>query len=384
MSIRIIQRGIPATDSINRQVSMTNIVSFPDQSRIQEAASHWLVRLDGGPLSEEEVATFSEWLGSCPQNREAIVELCRLWDHMEVLSELATLFSYDHKVSSQPERPSLTVNRPAFLYTVAAASVLVIIVFLHQQLGLSGIGDTTSHQSEMAYQTLIGEKQDILLEDGSIANLNTDSHIVVYFSDRQRNIRLIRGEVYFDVAHYPDRPFLVHAGSGIVRAVGTAFSVRLKGQNMEVTVTEGKVEVTSAVADTTGRLDDLIDIISDEYLATLSVGQTAEFGEKAINMVQAIEPEAVSRKLSWQHGMLEFNGETLAEVVGEISRYTDKKIIISDASIRDIRIGGYFKTGEVDALLAVLKDGFPITINRVDDNLIYLSEGVSVQPIITN
>jgi len=364
---------------------MANILQFPEQSRIQEEASQWLIRLDCGSLSDEEAEAFSAWLNTNQQHRDTMVELCRLWDNMEVLSELSALFPYDHKVLSKPKNLSMGSKRTAFLFTAIAASILLMMtLLLHQQFGSTVDGGTVSQQSEITYRTLIGEQRDILLKDGSIAKLNTDSLVVVNFTDKQRSIRLVKGEAYFEVAHEPFRPFFVYASSGLVRAIGTAFSVRLKGQNIEVIVTKGKVEVASAIPDKTDGLDDITAIISDEYLTTLSVGQTAEFSENKINLVETIEPEVMSRKLSWQHGMLEFKGETLEEVVREISRYTDKKIIISDASIRDIRIGGYFKTGEVDVLLAVLKDGFPVTISRVDDNLIYLSEVSSVQTIINN
>jgi len=364
---------------------MTNILLFPEQSRVQKEASQWLVRLDGGSISEEEVEAFSEWLNSNRQHRDAIVELCRLWDNMEILSELSVLFPYDHKVSSQPKSLSIWFKKPVLLFTAATVSILLMMtLFLHQRFEITGAGGTVSQRSEISYQTLVGKQKNIVLEDGSIANLNTDSLVVVNFTEKQRSIRLVKGEAYFQVEHEPSRPFFVHAGGGLVRAVGTAFSVRLKGKNMEVTVTEGTVEVASAIIDEKKEIDDLNEVISDEYLTTLGVGQTAEFGEKTINMVKTIEPAAVMRKLSWQKGMLEFKGETLEEVVSEISRYTNKIIIISDASIRDIRIGGYFKTGEVDVLLAVLKGSFPITVNQINDDLIYLSEGNSPQTTISN
>ena len=40
-------------------------------------------------------------------------------------------------------------------------------------------------------------------------------------------------------------PFRVYAGGGRIQAVGTAFTVRIKGEDVDVTVTEGKVELAS-------------------------------------------------------------------------------------------------------------------------------------------
>ncbi len=88
---------------------MTNILKFPGQSRIQAEASQWLIRLDGGPLSDEETEAFCEWLGANRQHRVTIVELCRAWDNMEILSELSVLFPYDHKVNRHLELSKTTL-----------------------------------------------------------------------------------------------------------------------------------------------------------------------------------------------------------------------------------------------------------------------------------
>ena len=115
------------------------------------------------------------------------------------------------------------------------------------------------------------------------------------------------------------------------------------------------------------------DITPDKHLTTIKAGQDAEYGSDSIHMVQTVNPEIIERKTSWQHGMLMFEGETLAKVIEEISRYSTTKIIISDPKIRDLRIGGYFRVGEVDALLATLEKSFSINVVRVNDNLIYLN-----------
>ena len=77
--------------------------------------------------------------------------------------------------------------------------------------------------------------------------------------------------------------------------------------------------------------------------------------------------------------MLVFEGNPLDEVVEEISRYTNTEIIISDPEIRNIRVGGYFKTGETDALLTVLEDNFNIHVERITGNLVYLA-GPRINP----
>lgn len=353
---------------------MDNILNFPDRSRLQEEASLWLVKLDSGELSNDDSQAFRQWLNTSTEHKNIIIELAGLWENMDVLSELSDLFP----LSKKPKASIIeSISRFKFsLRPVAIASLsLILLVSASLYLGQDLIHPnfTDTKQVETVYRTSVGEQVKISLPDGSDTTLNTDSVIEVAYSEKQRKIRLIKGEAHFNVIHNDNRPFVVHAGKGIIRAVGTAFSVHIKGDDVVVMVTEGRVEIASAIEIIPNSNIDINQIAPSKFLTTITAGQSAEYGNENIHSVQQIEPEIILRKLSWQRGMLVFDGDPLDEVVEEISRYTNTEIIISDPEIRNIRVGGYFKTGETDALLNVLEDNFSIHVERVSGNLIYLT-----------
>lgn len=354
---------------------MKNVLNFPDHARIREEAGFWLIRLDSGSMSEEEVRAFRSWLEISEEHRKVVTELAGLWDDMDIMSELSGLFPLSQSTQAKP-RTLARFSTPAVISLCAAAAIVAAVglAFLHKH-GLVPQQDAGAAE-ETVYQTSVGELKEITLPDGSSVKLNTDTLVSVDFSTDRRDLLLLRGEAEFNVAHDRSRPFIVHAGDGVVRAVGTAFSVRLKGADVEVTVTQGRVEIASGAAKDIP--SDTADRKSDTHLATLDAGQTAEYGEHRIHSIKSIAPDVISRRLSWQNGTLVFKGETLEQVVREISRYTNKRIVISDPAIRNLRIGGYFKTGEVDTLLAVLKNNFSIRADRVGDDLIYLTENKPV------
>src|SRR6202040_1603516 len=68
------------------------------------------------------------------------------------------------------------------------------------------------------FQTAVGEQAAVALPDGSSFDLNTNSRVEVDYTERNRVIRLERGEAYFKVAHDTHRPFWVYAGDRWVRA----------------------------------------------------------------------------------------------------------------------------------------------------------------------
>jgi transmembrane sensor len=53
-------------------------------------------------------------------------------------------------------------------------------------------------------------------------------------------------------------------------------------------------------------------------------------------------PEDVKAHLSWQEGMIAFNGATLAEAAAEFARYSDYRITISDPAVANRTVTGLF------------------------------------------
>ncbi|MDC0598310.1 FecR domain-containing protein [Gammaproteobacteria bacterium] len=358
---------------------MGDVVRFPNKDKVQEEASSWLARLDAGDLSEEDSIEFRHWLSEREEHCNTIVEMAVLWDDLDVLSCLSRLMPLEQMQQRQGGFLSWPIKLPVVPLLVTCSSMVIAIVFLFQFSINSGLKEDVSSKAVVSfYQTSVGQQKNIELPDGSRIILNTNSLVEIAFNQRQRNLRLIKGEAHFEIAHDANRPFLVHAGEGIVRAIGTAFSVHLDGESVEVIVTEGVVEVTPDADVEEDFFVDLEKTSVQSEMVRVAAGQGAEYKDEVIQFVQTIESDQIESKLSWHQGMLMFNGDPLEEVVKELVRYTNMEIIISDPEIRNIGVGGYFKTGETEAFLSVLEDGFGIEVNRIDENLVYLSKKVEL------
>lgn len=206
---------------------------------------------------------------------------------------------------------------------------------------------------EATYLTAVGQNEEILLPDGSVIALNTDSELTVSYSKAERRVHLASGEAHFDIATAPERPFIVVAGSGTVRAVGTAFNVYLNDDIVEVMVTEGVVEV----------LPDRQQVAAGPP-KTLGQGQKLEYGE-TIRSVSTVDTSDIARKLAWQDGMLDFQGETLAEVIREAGRYTSTRITVADPRAESLTVVGRVRAGDVEGLLEFIGSNKPVAINWV-------------------
>ena len=340
-----------------KQRSDDNIVVLPRSDHIRAQAAAWLVALERDHVSDKDRADFKRWLRVSDRHREAFEELSMLWADLAILQDLEDVA----EAAPAPKRQFF--SRRALVSTAALFFVVAVgVVFFHQGewFGLSG-----------KYQTIVGEQQTVELADGSVIQLNTDSHVVIEFTRSRRVARLISGEAHFDVANNVRRPFSVLTAGGVVNAVGTAFAVRLHSDNsIHVTVEEGRVDIAalSTSSDEAAAPDGAVP------LARLSAGQHAIFGAQVHEIARIAEPE-LKRRLSWRQGVLVYSGDPLAKVIADVSRYTDMTIEISAPELGGMPVAGYFRVGEVDALFEALELSFGLKVERIDDKHVRLSEG---------
>jgi transmembrane sensor len=214
------------------------------------------------------------------------------------------------------------------------------------------------------YRTRVGERRVVKLTDGSRVHLNTASTIEVAMKKDRRLVRLVKGEALFEVAHDKTRPFLVDAGSARLRAVGTAFNVRIRENVVELTVTEGVV----AVAQTGTQAGDSIRRSASPHI---SAGDGAIIRSGAVAPT-VLDDQVLRQRTAWQDGVIEFEGETLPQAVEEFNRYRTQPIIVGDARLANIRVGGRFEVDEADKFLTALVSSFPVDAIKSADGSVLL------------
>ena len=337
-----------------------------DADRYDEA-SVWIARLDRH-LSNSEMQALESWVSADSKNKTMLLEMALLWDNMDSLARLSHLF---------PKATSQRFTWPLAMGGVAIAASVIFVVFVSLWFRpLSNFINSDNFfiaETEHVYQTAIGERSTVTLTDGTSMVLNTDSLVRVDYTSSQRLLTLTRGEIYVTVAKDHTRPLSVLANSTVVQAVGTQFNVEITDdQQIELVVTEGKVRVGvyHPPARQAGgvKIDPL-----PESSPSVSAGEIMVLGEKETQAVSSVSEEDIRVKLSWQQGNLVFRGESLEEAVKEVGRYTSVEFVILDDALREIRVAGLFKAGDVDSLLAALRENFDIVSQKTDDQKIFLS-----------
>jgi transmembrane sensor len=310
----------------------------PDSIELQ--ASRWLASRDARPADPELAGAFDEWLRADIRHRVAYLKLEAAWQRGDRLRELRPL---DRGVNPDLLRPP----RRYWSAAIAASVVLVLLAaglfIAHTQLGWQ------------RYETRIGGFSRIVLEDGSVIDLNTDSDVRVRVGTSRREVRLVRGEGRFQVAHDPARPFTVSAANADVRAVGTAFSVRLRPpQQVDVLVSEGVVAIEAA---------------------RVAHGPPVRAGEAAVVLpdrmsVRRIEPHQLEGRMAWTTGRLQFRGDSLGDAVAEFNRYNRRHLRLADASLAQLRVGGTFNATDPESFAAALSSAFGLQVAHDTDTIV--------------
>ena len=329
-------------------------------SDIEAQAALWLARRDARDEAGESTE-FAAWLTTDPRHRAAYLRLAAAWERSARLKALRPdggSIDADLLVRRRPAHHTSRWRHPlapaAGLAALAVATAWWVI----------------ATRAVETYRTEVGGLFRIVLKDGSAVTLNTDTELRVHFSEARRGVELLRGEAQFTVTHDVSRPFEVSAGGRLVRAVGTAFDVRLDhGEALEVIVTEGRVAFVDAPSPAAGPG-------GTPTAATISAGESAiaDGGKVTVRRVSTTE---TSRHLAWQVGELSFQGETLSEAVAEFNRYNRRKLRVEDPSIGSLQIGGNFQALDVDSFVAALGRSFGITAQSADDGTLVLERAPS-------
>ena len=292
-------------------------------SSIDDQAARWAVRLSSEALPPEEQRQLEHWLQADVRHRGALV---RARTHWTALDRLASL----HPRGLEPQAAAASMQRLTRRHWIGAAAAAATAIG-------TGLSWLALRGRVLHYVSGLGEVRRIPLADGSTVVLNTSSELVVKMSEQQRHLVLISGEALFQVAPDRTRPFVVLTETMVVRAVGTVFDVRLGADRMNVTVTEGTVELGQARASEV-----------QTQPQRLSVNERAIVDRTGAVEVRSIAAAEVERQLSWRDGLLSFDNDTLAAAAAEINRYNRRQVVIDDATLGSMPIVGRFRTTDVD------------------------------------
>lgn len=314
-------------------------------ARVRAEAAAWVAQIHGEEQSPEGEARLRAWLGESDEHRRAFERLTRAW---EQAGKIRLRASQD-AVAIEPRR------RSRFVPWAAAAAMLVL-----------ALGVAVYRLRVDAMVTEVGQQRVSVLPDGTRVTLNTNTRIEVNYDEHARRVRLIRGEAWFEVAKNATWPFLVSVDGEIVRALGTSFIVRRDGtQGISVTLVEGRVSITP--------IDQKAEPGEAQVLAP---GQRLVLSEHSTS---AVDRPDLTRVTAWRHGRVEFDATSLDDAAAEMNRYSKTRIILADADLARLSVGGVFRAGDSEEFVRIVTSAFGLRADRQGRDIV-LSEASRAAP----
>ncbi len=272
---------------------------------------------------------------SLPEEHEA------LFLHLEVPFSMTREDVWDRVSQRIQERPAPRVVRfPATRILTLAAAVIILLMGTGLVMRYYSVS-VDSAQGALVSHTLPG---------GSSVELNAGSEIT-YYPLWWRFSRLVNltGEAYFEVE--PGKVFTVRSISGTTTVLGTSFNIYARSDEYRVTCLTGMVRVTSPSREEA--------VIGPDYQAVV--------GPNGNIIVSKGESPAAS--ISWTEGRFGFTSVPLRQVLDEIERQYDVRILLNapDGS----RYTGFFSRDlSLEEVLEVVCKPFGLNFARNPEGVI--------------
>lgn len=293
---------------------------------LENQAIEWLVKLNNPQLTKEDEQAFLQWLNQSPEHQSAYIKAEDLW-------------------SISSKAISLDVKPAQFTWHYALASVLLLICCSYFYLGF------TKTESQEFY-TGIGEQKEIQLADGSSVKLNNQTHIQFVMDRHSRKINLLKGEALFRVQPDKAKPFDIETDDGVVRVVGTYFSVNRYEASTTVTVIEGRVALGKKV-------DSIEKFIAAQVLSASQQQTMADaFAGK---QPQTVNPQT---ELSWKENRLIYKGVELAKVIRDLERIYPVTFQLQDPAMGERKVTAVLNLSSLEQVLKVLEVSLSLKIEK--------------------
>lgn len=319
-------------------------------------------------MDETERRKFNDWLSADEVHRATFDRELGLWQMLggladdlkdQSLADPSKINQSDERYSPTSDQqaatrspPAASQRRMARAAIGIAASVVLALAYFAEDLRVLALAD---------FSTGTGHISAVTLPDNTKVTLNTGSAISIDYAEHERRIRLLRGEVYFEVEPDNTRPFRVEALTGVSEAIGTAFAVRKKEDAVLVTVTEGNVSVKPD-PETASRSLRRPHVVTAERQITYEAG-TLKAPPQQVD---------VSSTIAWVEGKIVIERLSVSEAIAELDRYFPGRIFVIGSARNAPLVDGIFDTQDIETAVRAVAAVQGLSVMRTPGSRVLL------------
>ncbi len=328
-----------------------------------QIADFWAVRLDQGDLTTPEETAFKAWQSSDPDNEKRLSRARQVWHSME-FAVAEAIDIPDDRASNTPTR-DITMDQfdneavrrdlerlgaleggggrlPGMRSAKRRARPVWALMTILCLLGLWGYSAFQPEPDLIAASDANVVTSIHELPDGSRMWMEPGTRIDIEFTDHYRDISVLDGGIFIEVAKDANRPLRVHMNRMTATAVGTAFSASKWGGHVRVEVSEGTVDLESRTT----------------KLARLTAGRASWQDEDGDLHFAAMDPARIA---PWREGRWIVKDMPIDELFGRLSPLMGDETFVRDPMLGEITVSGSFDLTKPDSAYGALLAAYGLT-----------------------
>ena len=292
---------------------------------VTREALEWFVRLRDEKATAADRRAFEVWLQQDPSHAAALAHAEALWQRFDIV---------------KPELVRLRHSQNAFSRRNMVVGGAVALI------GASALYVRGRENLFADHTTNVGERRIVLLDDGTSVELGSYSALSVDLTPVMRQVRLHRGQAFFEVGHDPSRPFTVNAAEATVQALGSRFDVKHVDDLVTVVVSEHAV------------------MVRGKFFSTIKVEQGWQLSFTPTDPASLAQADLAIAE-GWRRDQIIFQDVPLRRALAEIERYRRGRIVLMNGSLGDVPVTAIFSSKQLDNALQTLADTLPIRVFQV-------------------
>lgn len=297
------------------------------ENEADRIAADWVAHLDRHGGDENDHRDLKRWLEADTCNRGAFMRARAGWLLLSNASSAVDQF----RPRQEPEGP-VNMSRRAAIGALSGGALVLATASL---VGLPAKVE--------AYSTGIGEVRRLQLAEGSVMTLDTNSRVETRLSSSRREVSVISGGAFFDVAPGAGLPLVVTDRHFRVDASKASFFVGTTPRS-QVIVAAGDVHLRS--------------VDKNGARHRLGPGKFAYTGTDGEDIVTNVSEDVIARRLAWREGGISLDGESVLEAAQRFNRYNRRQIVIDDAALARQEVVGWFRIDQPDIFAQTVASAF--------------------------
>jgi transmembrane sensor len=295
-----------------------------------------------GEATPDEIRTLEEWKARNKENALEYSQFVKLFNMTSMLSGEVNVNTdvawkkIKASLNNQPPGKVVQLNR----YKNSAVFLrIAAVIILAAGLAISVFFLFRNDEKNFAHFDSGNSIKEFSLPDGSHLTLNKNSTITFeQNSFSKRRIVKLKGEAFFIVKHDSLSPFVVETNNLHIHDIGTAFNVNQHQDFVIVSVSEGKVELTT----------------SGNNSVMLSAGEEASFRIKT----QTIEKESHigENVTAYRDKIFVFDNVELGKIVNVLNEIYDVKLELENPNLNHCRITVSFNNESIEDIAGVISE----------------------------